>query len=49
MANNKAGVAKRAVKKVAVKVPAVRAARAGRVAADDPLSAQRVAYLTDVF
>jgi len=53
MAINKSGVAKRAVKKVAVKVPAkvpaVRAARVSRVAADDPLSAQRVAYLTEVF
>jgi uncharacterized protein (DUF2384 family) len=53
MAINKAGVAKRAGKKVPVKVPAkvpaARAARVSRVAADDPLSPQRVAYLTDVF
>jgi len=59
MAIKKAGGAKRAAQKVAIsapakgvrtaKAPTARVARAGRVAADDPLSAQRVSYLTDVF
>jgi uncharacterized protein (DUF2384 family) len=59
MAAKKTGVAKSASKKVAVraavkraptkKAAAVRAARTGRVAADDPLSTQRVVYLASVF
>jgi uncharacterized protein (DUF2384 family) len=59
MAIKKAAAAKVASKKVAVRAPAKRAptakaaaagtARRGRVAADDPLSEQRVLYLTNVF
>ncbi len=58
MATKKAGGAKSASKKVAVRAPAKRAptakaaavgARKGRVAADDPLSEQRVLYLANVF
>lgn len=59
MATKKTGVAKSASKKVAVRAPvkgapttraaAVGAARTGRVAADDPLSEQRVLYLANVF
>ena len=59
MATKKTAVAKSASKKVAVRAPVKRApttkaapvgaARTGRVAADDPLSEQRVLYLVDVF
>lgn len=59
MATKKTAVAKSAAKKVAVRVPVKRApttkaapagaARRSRVAADDPLSEQRVLYLTTVF
>lgn len=59
MATKKAGGAKTASKKVAVRAPVKRAptakaavvgaARRGRVAADDPLSEQRVLYLVNVF
>jgi uncharacterized protein (DUF2384 family) len=54
MATKKTAVAKSASKKVAVRAPAkkaaaVGAARRGRVAADDPLSEQRVLYLANVF
>lgn len=59
MATKKTAVAKSAPKKVAVRAPAKRApttkvvavgaARTGRIAADDPLSQQRVLYLTNVF
>ncbi len=44
----KKAVVKRAANKVAVRTPLKRV-NAGRVAADDPLSAQRVGYLTEVF
>jgi transcriptional regulator with XRE-family HTH domain len=59
MATRKTGDARSVSKKVAVKAPvkrapttkaaAVSAERRGRVAADDPLSKQRVLYLANVF
>jgi uncharacterized protein (DUF2384 family) len=59
MPTKRTGVAKSASKKVAVRAPAKKAptrkaavrgdARTGRVAADDPLSGQRVLYLANVF
>ncbi len=59
MATKKAGGANSASKKVAVRAPVKRAptakaavvgtAQRGRVAADDPLSEQRVRYLVNVF
>jgi hypothetical protein len=59
MPTKRTGVAKSASKKVAVTAPAKKAptrkaavrgaARTGRVAADDPLSEQRVLYLANVF
>lgn len=55
MAIKKAAVTKPVAKKVAARTPVKKAVartpvkKAGRVAADDPLSAQRVLYLTDVF
>lgn len=51
MVVKKAAVAKRAAKTPVkrVKTELLGVARAGRVAADDPLSAQRVGYLTEVF
>lgn len=59
MATKKSGDAKSAPQKVAVRTPAKRAptakatvvgaARRSRIAADDPLSKQRVLYLANVF